>query len=77
MHDPQTASDELRRCIKEYGFKGALVNDTQRNDESGTGMIFYDGPEWDVFWSTVQELDVVSSIYRCHRLAISIRKTKC
>lgn len=58
MHDPQTASAELRRCIKDYGFKGALVNDTQRNDESGTGMIFYDGPEWDVFWSTVQELDV-------------------
>ncbi|CAK1367532.1 unnamed protein product [Cercospora beticola] len=58
MHDPQTAADELRRCVKEYGFLGALVNDTQRNDESGTGMIFYDNPEWDVFWSVVQELDV-------------------
>lgn len=58
MHDPKTAADELRRCVKDYGFKGALVNDTQRTDESGDSMIFYDGPEWDVFWATVQELDV-------------------
>ena len=58
MHDPKTAAEELRRCVTQYGFKGALVNDTQRNDESGTGMIFYDTPDWDVFWSTVQELDV-------------------
>ncbi|KXT15301.1 hypothetical protein AC579_2803 [Pseudocercospora musae] len=58
MHDPKVASEELRRCVKHYGFKGALVNDTQRNDESGSSMIFYDAPEWDVFWSTVQELDV-------------------
>lgn len=36
MHDPKVASDELRRCVKELGFKGALVNDTQRDDESGS-----------------------------------------
>lgn len=58
MHDPKVASEELRRCVTQYGFKGALVNDTQRNDESGSSMIFYDGPEWDSFWATVQELDV-------------------
>lgn len=58
MHDPQGAADELRRCVKEYGFKGALVNDTQRCGEDGEGYIFYDQPEWDVFWSTCTELDV-------------------
>ena len=58
MHDPQTAATELRRCVKDYGFKGALVNDTQRCDSSGTEMIFYDSPDWDVFWSTVTELNV-------------------
>lgn len=36
MHDPKVASEELRRCVTELGFKGALVNDTQRDDESGS-----------------------------------------
>jgi 2,3-dihydroxybenzoate decarboxylase len=58
MHDPQQAADELRRTVTQYGFKGALVNDTQRSGPDGDDMIFYDGPEWDVFWSTVTELDV-------------------
>ncbi|KAK8177509.1 amidohydrolase family protein [Phyllosticta citrichinensis] len=58
MHDPQQAAAELRRCVKSYGFLGALVNDTQRAGPDGDVMIFYDGPEWDVFWSTVEELDV-------------------
>lgn len=58
MHDPRIAADELRRCVTQYGFLGALVNDTQRNDASGDSMIFYDGEEWDPFWKTVTELDV-------------------
>ncbi|KAJ0386142.1 hypothetical protein COL922a_005052 [Colletotrichum nupharicola] len=58
MHDPQEAADELRRCVTQDGFLGALVNDTQRAGPDGDDMIFYDGPEWDVFWSTVTELDV-------------------
>ena len=58
MHDPNVASDELRRCVTKYGFVGALVNDTQRDDASGSSMIFYDNPAWDVFWQTCTELDV-------------------
>ncbi|OAQ66082.1 amidohydrolase family protein [Pochonia chlamydosporia 170] len=58
MHNPQEAADELKRCVTKYGFKGALVNDTQRAGADGDDMVFYDGPEWDVFWSTVTELDV-------------------
>ncbi|SPO44506.1 related to 5-carboxyvanillate decarboxylase [Moesziomyces antarcticus] len=56
MHNSKDASDELRRCVKELGFVGALVNDNQRlpNDEAA----WYDLPEWDDFWSTVTELDV-------------------
>lgn len=56
MHNPKDASAELRRCVKELGFVGALVNDNQRlpNDEAA----WYDQPEWDEFWSTVTELDV-------------------
>jgi len=58
MHDPKEAADELRRCVTKLGFLGALVNDTQRAGPDGEDMIFYDGTDWDVFWSTVQELDV-------------------
>ena len=58
MHDPEQAGKELRRCVKELGFKGALVNDTQRAGVDGEDMVFYDQPEWDSFWSVVTELDV-------------------
>lgn len=58
MHDPKEAAAELKRCVTQLGFKGALVNDTQRAGADGDEMIFYDGHEWDVFWSTVTELDV-------------------
>ncbi|KAI0672544.1 amidohydrolase 2 [Trametes maxima] len=59
MHDPAVAAQELRRTVKELGFLGGLINDYQ---QSGTGdnqtFIFYDQPEFDVFWKTVVELDV-------------------
>ncbi|KAJ7181320.1 hypothetical protein C8R43DRAFT_269349 [Mycena crocata] len=58
MHDPQVAAKELKRCVQELGFLGALVNDTQRGGVDGEVPVFYDGPEWDVFWRTVADLDV-------------------
>ena len=58
MHDPSEAAAELKRCVQTLGFKGALVNDTQRAGNDGDDMIFYDAPEWDVFWTTVTDLDV-------------------
>ncbi|EXJ55321.1 2,3-dihydroxybenzoate decarboxylase [Cladophialophora yegresii CBS 114405] len=58
MHDPESAAKELRRCVTEYVFKGALVNDTQPAGLDGDEMIFYDDPSWDTFWATVAELDV-------------------
>lgn len=58
MHDPKQAADELRRCVKELGFLGALVNDVQHAGPEGEEYIFYDQPEWDIFWETLVELDV-------------------
>ncbi|CAG8894923.1 unnamed protein product [Penicillium egyptiacum] len=58
MHDPQEAAAELRRCVTQHGFLGALVNDTQRAGADGDDMIFYDNEKWDVFWATCTELDV-------------------
>ncbi|KAG9603401.1 amidohydrolase-like protein 2, partial [Aureobasidium melanogenum] len=58
MHDPTEAAAELERCVTQYDFKGALVNDTQRTGPYGNRMIFYDDPSWDVFWATCTRLDV-------------------
>jgi 2,3-dihydroxybenzoate decarboxylase len=57
MQDPDAASRELTRCVKELGFKGALVNGfTQKNLPDSA--IYYDIPEYPSFWSTVSQLDV-------------------
>lgn len=58
MHDPNEATKELERCVKQYEFLGALVNGTQRCSEDGNQRIFYDQPEWDVFWAKCTELNV-------------------
>ncbi|KAF4310761.1 hypothetical protein GTA08_BOTSDO13697 [Botryosphaeria dothidea] len=58
MHNPGQAAEELRRCVKELGMFGGLVNDWQSTGADGTGRKYYDTDEYDVFWSTVQELDV-------------------
>ncbi len=57
MQDPDAASLELERCVKELGFKGALVNGFTQKDDPDTA-IYFDIPEYRSFWSTVSELDV-------------------
>jgi 2,3-dihydroxybenzoate decarboxylase len=60
MHDPLQAAGELRRAIKDLGFLGAILNDFQTVSHQQCPDTFkmYDQPEYDIFWSTVQELDV-------------------
>jgi predicted TIM-barrel fold metal-dependent hydrolase len=55
MHNPVEAAEELKRAVKELGLVGAILNDFQKADNEK--MIFYDQPEYDPFWATVQELD--------------------
>ena len=60
MHDAKEAATELRRAVKELGFCGAILNDFQTVSHTGKDDTFklYDQPEYDAFWSVVQELDV-------------------
>jgi len=51
MQDPREAVKELERCVNELGFKGALVN-------GHTHGVYYDAPEYDIFWAKLEELDV-------------------
>ena len=57
MQDPDAAAAELTRCVKELGFKGALVNGFTQKDVADSA-IYYDIPEYRGFWATVAELDV-------------------
>ena len=57
MQDPDLAARELERCVKELGFKGALVNGFSEV-EGVDGPVFYDLPQYRPFWATVEALDV-------------------
>ncbi|KAJ4342107.1 hypothetical protein N0V95_007043 [Ascochyta clinopodiicola] len=58
MHNPSQAAEELRRCVKEFGFHGALLCNFQHAGNNGETYLFYDQPEYDAFWKVCQELDV-------------------
>jgi 2,3-dihydroxybenzoate decarboxylase len=62
MHDPKQAAEELKRAVKELGLLGAILNDFQEA-ENGTKSLYYDTPEYDVFWAMVQELDGKIDLY--------------
>jgi 2,3-dihydroxybenzoate decarboxylase len=57
MHDPDAASHELTRCVRELGFKGCMVNGFQQVDQPDN-VKYYDMPEYKSFWATVSELNV-------------------
>ncbi|MBB6123052.1 amidohydrolase family protein [Sphingobium subterraneum] len=56
MQDPEAAARELERCVRELGFRGALVNGFSESDEAE--MLYYDLPMYRPFWATVEQLDV-------------------
>ena len=68
MHDADIASKELTRCVKEMGFKGAMLNGFQQKDDP-ENVLYYDFPEFRSFWATVSELDV--PIYLHPRMQIA------
>ncbi|MCY1271715.1 Amidohydrolase [compost metagenome] len=51
MSDPQAAAEELRRCVTELGFKGAMINGTAHGR-------FLDEPEFEPLFATAAELGV-------------------
>jgi predicted TIM-barrel fold metal-dependent hydrolase len=51
MSDPRAAAEELRRCVEDLGFKGAMINGTAHGR-------FMDEPEFEAFLATAAELDV-------------------
>src|ERR1700758_2453123 len=57
MQDPDGAARELERCVKELGFRGALVNGFSQIGDVDS-IAYYDLPQYRPFWATVERLDV-------------------
>ena len=57
MQDPEAATQELTRCVKDLGFVGALVNGFSQTG-SPDNVTYYDLPQYRPFWRTVEALDV-------------------
>ncbi|KAI8651857.1 Amidohydrolase 2 [Fusarium sp. Ph1] len=58
MHNATQAALELRRCVEDLGFHGALLNDFQQAGADNNTLHFYDSPEYDPFWQMAVDLDV-------------------
>ncbi|TMJ00167.1 MAG: amidohydrolase [Alphaproteobacteria bacterium] len=57
MQDPEAATREMTRCVKDLGFVGALVNGFSQAGDPKSAL-YYDLPQYRPFWRTVAELDV-------------------
>jgi gamma-resorcylate decarboxylase len=57
MQDPEIAARELERCVKELGFRGALVNGFSQVGNAETA-VYYDLPQYRPFWAVTERLDV-------------------
>lgn len=57
LQDPDAAAQELVRCVKQLGFKGALVNGFSQIDKEDS-VFYYDLPQYWPFWATMESLNV-------------------
>jgi gamma-resorcylate decarboxylase len=57
MQDPQAAAAELGRCVRDFKFKGALVNSFSQIGSDDTA-VYYDLPQYRPFWAEVERLGV-------------------
>ena len=55
MQAPDAAAEELRRCVRDLGFRGALVNGFSQVGDGQTAL-YYDLPQYAAFWREVEEL---------------------
>ncbi len=57
LQDPNWAIKELQRGINDLGFKGVLVNGFTNVGDNDHGS-YLDEPQYDEFWSALEELDM-------------------
>lgn len=59
MQEPEAAAKELERCVRELGFRGALIN-------GHTNGVYLDDARYLAFWERVQALDVPVYLHPVH-----------
>ena len=57
MQDPEAAATELSRCVKDFGFVGALVNGFSESGDPSR-LLYYDLPQYKPFWRVLETLGV-------------------
>ena len=57
MQDPDDAARELGRCVRDLGFRGALVNGFSQVDDPADATC-YDLPQYRPFWAEAERLGV-------------------
>jgi predicted TIM-barrel fold metal-dependent hydrolase len=72
MQDPDVATRELQRCIKDLGFKGALVNGFSQVVDPNSA-VYYDLKQYWPFWAEVEKLDVPFYLHPRNPLASDAR----
>jgi 2,3-dihydroxybenzoate decarboxylase len=72
MQDPDNAAAELERCVKDLGFRGALVNGFSQVGSPDT-TVYYDLPQYRTFWRVVEQLDVPFYLHPRNPLPGSMR----
>lgn len=72
MQDPDLATRELQRCVKDFRFKGALVNGFSQVNDPGSA-IYYDLKQYWPFWTEVEKLDVPFYLHPRNPLASDAR----
>ena len=52
----QAAAEELRRCVEEYGFVGAMINGFTNTSDPTQGL-YLDDPQFDALWEVSESLN--------------------
>jgi predicted TIM-barrel fold metal-dependent hydrolase len=66
------AAQELQRCVKEYGFVGAMINGFTNTEDPEKGQ-YLDDPQYDALWEVAQRLQKPIFIHPRVPLASNIR----
>ena len=69
MQDPDGATRELVRCVRELGFRGALVNGFSQIEKADS-MVYLDLPQYRPFWAEVEKLEYPFYLHPRNPLAI-------
>jgi predicted TIM-barrel fold metal-dependent hydrolase len=67
LQDPQAATAELQRCVRDLKFKGALANGFSQTGTADTA-VYYDLPQYRPFWAEIERLGVPFYLHPCYPL---------